>query len=52
MESPWVVMEVCGSEGKFVAFVDPERAAAVLAAMREMPEGRDAALIETTARIG
>jgi hydrogenase expression/formation protein HypE len=33
------------NEGKLVAFVPPERAEAILAAMRGTPEGRDAVLI-------
>ena len=33
------------NEGKLVAFVEPSSAAAVLAAMKELPEGRDAAII-------
>ena len=33
------------NEGKLVAFVEPSSAAAVLAAMKELPEGQDAAII-------
>src|SRR4051794_14451812 len=35
------------NEGKLVAFVAPDRAAAVLEAMRAMPEGRDSSMIGT-----
>ncbi len=35
----------CANEGKLLAVVPPEEAEAVLAAMRRVPEGRDAALI-------
>jgi hydrogenase expression/formation protein HypE len=35
------------NEGKLVAFVAPSTAAAVLSAMKELPEGRDAAVIGT-----
>src|SRR5690606_27323603 len=33
------------NEGKLVAFVEPSSAPAVLAAMKELPEGRDAAVV-------